>query len=154
MLGYPTKMTLRGWIDEESPISTKHCDTNKYMIRYPEEVKKEAVLELCERRKSAEVIAKSHGVPRTTLCQWKNQLLDTAEGELMLKKNKGKKNNTSISSEEPLKEKDEFQLQVEGLKKEVFRLQLEHDILVKASTLIKKEMSIDPNELLNREKPY
>lgn len=152
VLGYPSKMTLRGWIDEESPISTKRCDTNKYMIRYSEEEKKEAVLELCERQNTAQVIAQSHGVPRTTLYQWKNQLLDTTEGELMLKKKNVKKNNTSSNAEELMKEKDELQLQVEGLKKEILRLQLVHDILVKASILIKKETSINPNKLLNREK--
>ncbi len=48
-LGYPTKVTLRSWIDEVSPVSTKRCDTGKYVVRYPYSKKKQAVYDLCQR---------------------------------------------------------------------------------------------------------
>ena len=42
--------------------------------------------------------------------------------------------------------------EAEELKKQVFQLQLERDILDKAAEIIKKEKSISLNELTNREK--
>ena len=51
------------------------------------------------------------------------------------------------SSNALVDEKTELEQQVETLKKEVFRLQLERDILEKASELLKKGMSINPGSL-------
>ena len=38
-LGYPSKITLRSWIDEASPVSTKRCNTSKYTVRYSQDKK-------------------------------------------------------------------------------------------------------------------
>ncbi|NBL00586.1 MAG: IS3 family transposase, partial [Erysipelotrichia bacterium] len=48
--------------------------------------------------------------------------------------------------------KSELKQQIEVLKEEVFRLQLERDILEKTSEILKKGMSICPTLLMNREK--
>ena len=37
VLGYPSRITLRSWINEVSPLSTKSCDTRKYTVRYSQE---------------------------------------------------------------------------------------------------------------------
>lgn len=44
-LGYPTKITLRAWIDEASPVSTKRCNTHKYIVRISKDKQKQAVID-------------------------------------------------------------------------------------------------------------
>ena len=151
-LGYPSKITLRSWIDEASPVSTKRCNTSKYTVRYSQDKKKQAVFDLCERSTSAENIAKSHEVSRSTIYEWKRKLLGTEKIEPMSKKRDITFKKASESSNTLVDEKTELEQQVETLKKEVFRLQLERDILEKASELLKKGMSINPGSLKNNEK--
>ena len=49
-------------------------------------------------------------------------------------------------------EREELERQLESLRLDVRRLQLEHDLLMKANELIKKETGIDLQVLTNREK--
>ncbi|VVO73617.1 hypothetical protein PS858_01433 [Pseudomonas fluorescens] len=49
-------------------------------------------------------------------------------------------------------EREEFERQLESLRLDVRRLQLEHDLLMKANELIKEDTSIDLQVLTNREK--
>ena len=49
-------------------------------------------------------------------------------------------------------EREELERQLESLRLDVRRLQLEHDLLMKANELIKKDTGIDLQVLTNREK--
>jgi len=49
-------------------------------------------------------------------------------------------------------EREELERQLESLRLDVRRLQLEHDLLMKANELIKKDTGIDRQILTNREK--
>lgn len=148
-LGYPSQITLRSWIDEVSQVSTKRCDVNKYLIRYSDETKKEAVFNLCERDGIAEDVCKSYNIPRSTLYRWKREMFTKEKIGSMSKENK---KSVCPSKNSLTSEKDELTLQVEKLKKEVQRLQLEKDILEKTGALLKKDVSINPDLLNNKEK--
>jgi hypothetical protein len=50
----------------------------------------------------------------------------------------------------PDHERAELERQVESLRLDIRKLQLEHDILKKANELVKKRMGIDPQLLSNR----
>jgi len=49
-------------------------------------------------------------------------------------------------------DRDEIRAEVEALEKRVHELQLEHDILIKANELVKKDEGVNPKALSNREK--
>ncbi|MFZ2538949.1 MAG: transposase [Oscillospiraceae bacterium] len=116
-------------------------DFQDHLIRYSQDKKKQAVFDLCERSTSAENIAKKHGVPRSTIYKWKKGLLDTEKIKLMQKKSEMKCKKEPVYSTVLPNEKAELESQIESLKKEVFRLQMEHDILEKASELLKKDVT-------------
>lgn len=52
----------------------------------------------------------------------------------------------------PTPETTELQQQVESLQRDIWQLQLEHDILKKANELLKKDLGVDLQLLTNREK--
>lgn len=74
-LGYPCRDLLRAWIDELDPESRQHVVGRAVCAPWPPQLKKQAVLELCTREGSAQVVAQKLGVSRPTLYNWKNQLL-------------------------------------------------------------------------------
>ena len=77
-------------------------------------------------------------VSRTSLYKWKDELISP---ELDNKIN-----------DESLSEIDELKDEVAQLKKDIYRLTMEKDILEKAAELLKKEKGIDINHLTNKEK--
>lgn len=141
-LGYPSKPVLRRWVEDSTG---NLADTS---IRKPPPhiasvaVKKVAVVELCSRQTSAEQISQNFGVSRQTLYKWRNQLLDDNQGYSMKRQ----------STQATPPDRDELQTQIKVLEKRVHELQLEHDILIKASELIKKEIGVNLLTLTNREK--
>ena len=74
-LGYPCRDLLRAWIDELDPDSRQRVVGRAVSAPRPPQLKKQAVLELCTREGSAQVVAQKLGVSRPTLYNWKNQLL-------------------------------------------------------------------------------
>ena len=52
----------------------------------------------------------------------------------------------------PLTQREELERQLEVLRRDIHRLQLEHDLLKKANELLKKDPGIDLRSLSNRDK--
>ena len=112
------------------------------MVEYSQEQKKDAVVELCTREGSAIDVAEKLCVSRYSLYKWKNELLGKEDGKAMDK-----------SDKPPLPDdRDVLLAEIDSLKKEIFRKQMELDILNKAAEIIKKGQGIDPRKLTNKEK--
>ncbi|NLY47385.1 MAG: transposase [Tissierella sp.] len=74
-LGYPSKATLKSWINERFPEQQKDCSYRKSLIEYTDEQKESAVKVLLIRKKTVKEIADDIGVDKVTLYNWKNQQL-------------------------------------------------------------------------------
>jgi transposase-like protein len=130
------------WIEELCPeIGKRRVGGVAGSVPKSLAVKRAAVIELCAREESARVVAQKTGVSRPMLYSWKNQLL-------------GRELPASMKCQKkpaPDHERGELERQVESLRRDIRKLQLEHDILEKANELAKKGMGIDPQLLSNRE---
>jgi transposase InsO family protein/transposase-like protein len=143
-LGYPGRGTLATWLGELDPKSRRRVVGRAGSVSRPPELKKAAVLELCIREGSAQAIAQKLGVSRPTLYNWKNQLAGP-EVPASMKRHKD-------LPAEPQPERAQLERQVESLRRDIRRLQLEHDLLKKANEIIKKGLGVDLQLLANREK--
>lgn len=141
-LGYPSKEWLRAWVNGESPGATPRRSSLAATPERSGVEKKRAVIELCTRQTSAAEVANKFAVSRQALYNWRNQLLDTGTGKAM----KRRRNQTTEDDRDGLK------AEVKALEKRVHELQLEHDILIKANELVKKDEGVNPRTLSNREK--
>ena len=138
-LGYPSRETLRQWVDEFVPNTRKH---RAYSVQYSQEQKIEAIAALCARSKSAQTVAKEQGVTRTCLYRWKRSLY--GEEKHKLKPNPPNK--------DLKKEKDKLLNELESVRKDLYRAKIEVAVLEKTAELIKKDPGIDPKNLTNKEK--
>lgn len=139
-LGYPSTAVLRAWLQELHPEARTRV-VGRSGERPPAD-KQTAVIALCMRQGSAKSVAQELGVSRPTLYNWKTQLL-------------GQDASASMKPEQDPSqgcERTELEEQLEVLRREIRRLQLEQDILKKANELLKKELGIDRQFLTNREK--
>ena len=113
------------------------------MVEYPQEKKEQAVIDLCARNGSAKEVAQRHGVSRVTLYQWRKQLLGKEQSIAMQKEPTSSSEIANHGETDPairklIEEKSILEKQVDDLKKSVYRLQLERDILEKATEILKK----------------
>ena len=139
-LGYPSRDLLSAWIEQVYPQGRARVTG-----RVPElapEAKQSAVIALCMRSASAQAVADDVGVSRGSLYKWKNRLLSHDAPVPM------KRQQDAPASPD----RAELEQQVEALRGDIRRLQLEKDLLKKANELLKKELGIDRQELTNREK--
>lgn len=104
--------------------------------------KQSAVIALCMREGQGQAVAKELGVSRASLYNWKNQLLSHDTPVSM----KRQKDSPADS------ERSELEQQIEALRRDIRRLQLEQDILKKANDILKKDLGIDRQVLTNRER--
>jgi len=139
-LGYPSRSLLSTWIQELNPRARAPVVGRSRELA--PEAKQSAVIALCMRAASAQAVADDVGVSRGSLYKWKNQLLDH-DATVPMKRQQ----DAPASSD-----RAELEQQLETLRRDVRRLQLEKDVLKKASELIKKELGIDRQPLTNREK--
>jgi transposase InsO family protein/transposase-like protein len=155
-LGFPKRTTLRDWIREDLSDDEKHCFTGKTLVRYTEEQKEQAVIRFCAGDGTAKEIATELGATEGSLNRWKRRLLRERCRDKVPEGKKPKKPEAAGDSNDSIEglraEKQSLTLQVEELKGEVFRLQLERDILEKAGEILKKGKGINPETLTNREK--
>ena len=139
-LGYPSRDSLSAWIEELYPRRLA-----RVVGRTPElapEAKQSAVIALCMRPTSAQAVADDVGVSRGSLYKWKNQLLGHDAPSPM------KRQQDAPASPD----RAELEQQLETLRRDIRRLQLEKDLLKKANELLKKKQGIDQQQLTNREK--
>ncbi|MGA0583940.1 MAG: IS3 family transposase, partial [Castellaniella sp.] len=144
-LGYPGRETLRIWIGELRPELRKTItgSTTPHNMPRPHATKRQAVVALNTRSGSAKDVADTVGVTRETLYSWHHQLLGYAPLKPMPKK-------TDTAALE--QQRADLLRELSDLEARVRKLRLEHDVLEKASELIKKEMGIHLLGLTNREK--
>lgn len=143
-LGYPSRETLRAWIRELRPeLGKTIAGSSSPIIVLSRGERLQAVIALNTRTSSAKEVAGAVGVARETLYNWHHQLLGHAPLKRMTKKR----------DEAPLDPQREALLkELANLEVRVRRLRMEHDILEKASELIKKDAGINPLGLTSREK--
>jgi transposase-like protein len=128
-LGYPSRGTFVAWMEELCPeIGKRLLGRAAGSVPKSLAVKRAAVIELCAREESARVVAQKTGVSRPMLYNWKNQLLGREVPASMKRQKKPA----------PDHERGELERQVESLRRDIRKLQLEHDILEKANELAKK----------------
>ncbi len=139
-LGYPSRTLLSAWVQEQHPEARARVVGRSWAL--PPAMKKSAVIALCMRQGSAQSVAQELGVSRPSLYIWKNQLLGH-DACAPMKHQQG---------DSPNPQRDELERQLEVLRRDLRRLQLEHDLLKKANELLKKDLGIDPRLLTNREK--
>jgi putative transposase len=141
-VGYPSKHTLKEWIDKLAPSERKIRIKRRTTVQYSQEHKKDAVIELCTREGSASVVIDKFGASRYSLYKWKKELLGEEGVKTMDRSNK-----RSLPDD-----RDALLAEVESLKKEIYRKQMEPVILKKAAEIIKKDPGINPRKLTSREK--
>ena len=160
MLGYPGKTTFKRWLNEVFPDRKKYCVSGGAMVEFPQEKKEQAVIDLCARVGSAKEVAEAHGVSRITLYEWKKQLLGGGKNAAMPRNTNSQKAKDGFQAEDALRaelkslqqEVTEQEQLLQELKRDVYRLQLERDILEKAGEILKKDQGINLKTLTNHEK--
>ena len=138
-LGYPTRDTLRKWVQEISPDERK---IHQRRVKYTQKQKIEAVAAFRLRDTSAENIADKLGLSRVSLYKWHDQLLPGEKESAM----------TNKPDQELPDDKDALISEIEKLKKEINELKLERDLLEGAAELIKKDPGVSLQKLRNQEK--
>jgi len=141
-MGYPSKGTFLKWVDELAPGKRKSRIKRSGVVLCSQEQKKEAVIELCIREGSAATVAKKLGVSRVSLYKWKKELLGEEPTKMM----------NNPNDLEPHSEIEALTAKLELLNKQIYRQQMELDILNKAAEIIKKDQGINPRNLTNKEK--
>ena len=139
-LGYPSRSLLAAWLQELHPPERARVVGRSHALTPG--AKQSAVIALCMRPASALAVAQELGVSRPSLYKWKNQLLGHDASESM------KRQQDAPASLDQV----ELEQQLETLRRDIQRLQLEKDLLKKANELLKKELGIDRQSLTNREK--
>ena len=139
-LGYPSRALLSAWVHE------LHPETRTRVVGRSQELtpamKQSAVIALCMRQGGAQSVAQELGVSRPSLYNWKNQLLGHDAPASMKRK----------KDSPPDSERAELEQQIQALRRDIRRLQIEQDLLKKANELLKKDLGIDRQLLTNREK--
>jgi transposase InsO family protein/transposase-like protein len=139
-LGYPSRSLLAGWIQELHPETRTRVVGRSQQLTPA--MKQSAVIALCMREGSAQSVAQDLGVSRPSLYNWKNQLLGHEASASMKRQ----------QDSPPSSERVELEQQIEKLRRDLRRLQLEQDLLKKANELLKKDLGIGRQLLTNREK--
>lgn len=152
-LGYPDKTLLGEWINADVPREKirYRCKRSGNVVRYSKEQKIEAVSKYCSGASPTE-ISKEYGIAPGTVHVWKKSLLGSENAAVMKPQNTVESNTPEKSIEELTSEKDALEKKVVELQNEIYRLQMQKDILEKAGELLKKEKGIDLPKLANKEK--
>lgn len=149
-MGYPSRLTLRSWIDELAPGERQVLTGMAKQGKAPAliEEKKAAVIDLCSRKGPAKEVAAKYGTSRGTLYQWKKKLL--AKERMPVRPDYDKPLPDDI--ETLLEQNDELKDKIKDLEHQRYRLQMEVDILTATAEVLKKGQGIDPVRLSNKEK--
>lgn len=137
--GYPSRPLLSAWIQGRDSAAVV-----RVVGRSPEAspaAKQSAVIAICMRKGSAQSVADEVGVSRPTLYKWRHQLIGHDTTAL-----KPRRQNSPPNSD-----RDSLEKQVDALRRNIRRLQLEQNLLKKANELLKK-IGVDQRLLTNREK--
>ena len=148
-LGYPSRPLLMKWVKELYPEEEIHCKSFKSPVRCSYEEQVQAVMESCKGNLKISQIAEIYGVTAPTVSIWRKKLLGEGRTPKMADPSTDDK-----SIEQLLREKAELEAKVKRLESDVYKLQLERDVLEKAGEILKKEKGINLDKLTNREKVF
>ena len=151
-LGYPTRQQLTEWIKQDLPDEVRPCTKGQSLVHLSKEQKEQVAIELCTRDGSAQEIADKYDVSRYSVYNWAWNLLGKGNVSPMPKK---KPDTTAVTQETVNSLKQEIEQlhnEAEELKRQVYRLQLEKDVLEKAAEILKKDEGVSLEMLTNREK--
>ena len=149
-LGYPSRPLLVEWVKELYPEEgERRCQSFKIPVRCSQEEKIQAVMESCKGNLKITQIAEIYNVTPSAISTWRKELL--GEGRTLKMQNPSAEDNTT---EQLLREKAELEAKVKRLEHDVYKLQLERDVLEKAGDILKKEKGISLDKLTNREKVF
>ena len=151
-LGYPNRQLLTEWLKQDLPDEVRSCTKSQSLVHLSKEQKEQATIELCTRNGSVQEIADKYNVSRYSVCNWALDLLRKGNVSPMPKK---KPDATAITQEtvDSLKQEiKQLHSEAEDLKRQVYRLQMEKDVLEKAAEILKKDEGVSLEKLTNREK--
>lgn len=74
-MGYPSRETLREWIDQLAPGKRKINIKHSSGVHFSKEQEESAVIELCAREGAAASVAEQLGTSRNSLYKWRKELL-------------------------------------------------------------------------------
>lgn len=137
ILGYPSRNTLRIWIEEKYPRKKKHCLKGKQTVKYTHEEKKLIAKAAKDDNIYISDIEKATKVSRTSIYKWKKDFF-SSDGVFIVKKEN--------------KNVNELNKEIKELNEKIKYLQMECDILNKASDILKKDQGINLKILKNKEK--
>lgn len=149
-LGYPSRKHLYNWIRNEGKTKGKRKKLNlKNTIEHPRnppvEFKLKVLRRCFENGESVKSVSEEIGYSRPSIYMWRRRYLQGGAVSLMNTKNikpeKLPEIDGKISSEE-----------VETLRKQMYELQLEVDILKETINVLKKDPGVDWKNLKNKEK--
>jgi putative transposase len=146
-LGYPDRNTLREWVHLSCPErikSTQDCKTGRKLVRCSLEQKRAAVEEWMNGTPDYKVAAK-YGVSRAAVYNWKISLFGKATKVMK------KPDEMPLSSEMP-NTVEELKAELKATRAELFRTQLERDILEKSAEVLKKDVGTSLEQMTNAEK--
>lgn len=106
-------------------------------------------MESCKGNLKVCQIAEIYGVTPAAVSTWRKELLGKGRTLKMVNPSSEDK-----SIEQLLHDKAEFEAKVKQLEQDVYKLQLERDVLEKAGDILKKEKGISLDKLTNREKVF
>ena len=106
-------------------------------------------MESCKGNLKIAQIAEIYGVTPSAVSIWRKELLGEGRTLKMIQPPAEDK-----SIEQLIREKAELEAKVKRLENDVYKLQLERDILEKAGDILKKEEGINLDQLTNREKVF
>ena len=106
-------------------------------------------MESCKGNLKIAQIAEIYGVTPSAVSIWRKELLGEGHTLKMIQPPAEDK-----SIEQLIREKAELEAKVKRLENDVYKLQLERDVLEKAGDILKKEEGINLDQLTNREKVF
>ena len=151
-LGYPSRAQLTEWLKQDLPDEIHPCTKGQSLVHLSKGQKEQVAIELCTRDGSAQAIADKYNVSRYSVYNWAWDLLGKGNVSPMPKK---KPDTTAVTQEtvDSLKQEiEKLHNEAEDLKRQVYRLQLEKDVLEKAAEILKKDEGVNLEKLTNREK--
>lgn len=149
-LGYPSRKHLYTWIRNEEKTKEKRKklklkNTTEHPRNPSAEFKLQVLRRCFENGKSVKSVSEEIGYSRVSIYMWRKRYLQGGAASLMNTKNirpgKLPDMDEKISSEE-----------VESLRKQMYELQLEVDILKETINVLKKDPGVDWKDLKNKEK--
>lgn len=150
VLGYPGRTTLSQWLSEDCPEEKRACKGGTPTVYLSQEQREQVAIDMSTRTESAQKVAERYQVSRYTVysCQWKA----FGKGASHMKKPAEQPTTAAETVDELRSEVERLAKEKEDLTRQVYKLQLERDVLSKAAELIKKEQGVSLNALTNREK--